>query len=242
MAVGGIVNGECFANDFFLNIQSQCNWDNGDGVCPDTAGTTTTTPQVDLLECNQFGDMLTLLIKKRLLKQSESGFDVGQDADWNTALDGERFTVWGMGPVSEGSNATRPIVLYHNFQLPGKTASESVHAPKGEAYKINLQQEGNFCGALVMPEAEGAAPPREPPKVLKGVTAIEVTEGTNPNYPNPPAWGISYYLNDMESPVLEVSRVIQWGCSDNLLPSRHQVAAHHKVTFNVCLFAGCERY
>jgi hypothetical protein len=28
----------------------------------------------------------------------------------------------------------------------------------------------------------------------------------NPNYPNPPGWGVSYHINGMESPVLSLTR------------------------------------
>eukprot|EP00958_Prasinococcus_capsulatus_P006110 scaffold582_cov385-Prasinococcus_capsulatus_cf.AAC.45 len=41
---------------------------------------------------------------------------------------------------------------------------------------------------------------------LSGITDITVTIGDNNNYPNPPAWGISFHLNGQESPVLEVVR------------------------------------
>ena len=39
---------------------------------------------------------------------------------------------------------------------------------------------------------------------ISGVTELESTVGDNFNYPNPPAWGLSYHLNGQESPVLEV--------------------------------------
>lgn len=32
-------------------------------------------------------------------------------------LDGSRYTVWAMGPVSEGSNASLPVVLYHRLTV-----------------------------------------------------------------------------------------------------------------------------
>lgn len=41
---------------------------------------------------------------------------------------------------------------------------------------------------------------------LSDVTSFNVTTGDNSNYPNPPAWGLSYHLNDVETPVLKLVR------------------------------------
>jgi hypothetical protein len=40
-------------------------------------------------------------------------------------LDGSRHTVWAMGPVSEGSNSSFPVVLYHRFTVGGVLGSIS---------------------------------------------------------------------------------------------------------------------
>ncbi len=37
---------------------------------------------------------------------------------------------------------------------------------------------------------------------LSEVTTIDVTTGDNQHYPNPPAWGLSYHLNLLETPVM----------------------------------------
>lgn len=39
---------------------------------------------------------------------------------------------------------------------------------------------------------------------------INITTGLNPNYPNPPAWGISLYINGKESPVLVLVRGVEY--------------------------------
>ncbi len=41
---------------------------------------------------------------------------------------------------------------------------------------------------------------------ISGATTFTVVTGPNPNYPNPPAWGLSYHVNGQESPLLEVVR------------------------------------
>ena len=44
--------------------------------------------------------------------------NASDDWDWDWPLDGgSRFPVWAMGPVSEGSNASQPVVLYHRLQV-----------------------------------------------------------------------------------------------------------------------------
>lgn len=54
-----------------------------------------------------------------------------------------------------------------------------------------------------------AEPPKKnitPVAILAGVTSFNVTTGDNANYPNPPAWGLSYHLNDYETPVIRLVR------------------------------------
>jgi hypothetical protein len=44
--------------------------------------------------------------------------NASDDWDWDWPLDGDsRFPVWAMGPVSEGSNASQPVILYHRLQV-----------------------------------------------------------------------------------------------------------------------------
>lgn len=37
-------------------------------------------------------------------------------------------------------------------------------------------------------------------------TNLTITIGSNRNYPNPPAWGLSYWVNGVETPVIKVFR------------------------------------
>lgn len=83
----------------------------------------------------QTGNALSIMMRRPLRSSN------GQDDAWPT--DGSRFATFGMGPVSEGSNATIPVVLYHSLQLPGETTVRSVAARIGEGIKINLAKDGN---------------------------------------------------------------------------------------------------
>jgi len=57
---------------------------------------------------------------------------------------------------------------------------------------------------------------------LSGVTTFTVVTGPNPNYPNPPAWGLSYHVNGMESPLLEVVRGTEYTF---IVEARHHALA-----------------
>lgn len=234
---GGIVGGECFGQDYFLQARAQCSYVERSGVCPDAAlSGDPRDNQVQLLACEQAGEVLAVTLARPL------GASDALDRAW--PLDGSGFPVWAAGPVSEGSNASAPVVLYHRLQvrgyayaaalrcrrlachcrcrpsgtagaesapparltaqLPGTADEESVHAPVGQGYRLNLGAPSppSTCAPLLetargapAPAAQGpdAAPalapapaPRQPPAVLRGATELNVTEGPNPNYPNPP--------------------------------------------------------
>jgi hypothetical protein len=86
-------------------------------------------------------------------------------------------------------------VLYHRFQLPGSASEDTVHAPIGQNYRLNLgvvsppsscrpllaEAEAAAAVPASAPSQEGAsaaAPaPRTPVVTLSGVTEFNVTEG-----------------------------------------------------------------
>ncbi|KAL4431620.1 hypothetical protein ABPG77_001462 [Micractinium sp. CCAP 211/92] len=212
--VAGMVGGECFALDYLLQIRSQCSYPEMSGVCPDSAlSGNQADNQVQLLSCEKVGDVLAVMLMRPV-----AASDVW-DRTW--PLDGSGFPVWAMGPVSEGSTADKPVVLYHRFQLPGTASEEIIHAPVGQGYRINLGAPSppSSCAPLLAAasmtpapepaaEAGGAAPGPEDRTVatLRGVQQFDIVTGDNKHYPNPPGWGLSYHVNGEESPVLEVVR------------------------------------
>ncbi|KAL4458957.1 hypothetical protein ABPG75_013822 [Micractinium tetrahymenae] len=214
--VAGIVGGECFAYDYFLQSRSQCSYTEMSGVCPDFGlSGNETDNQVQLLSCEKVGDVLAVMLMRPIA--ASDAFDRA----W--PLDGSGFTVWAMGPVSEGSTAERPVVLYHRLQLPGAASEEIVHAPVGQGYRVNLGSPSppSTCAPLLATAAAGMMPAAEPSAeaggpapgpeggmvaTLRGVQQFDVVTGDNKNYPNPPGWGLSYHVNGQESPALEVVR------------------------------------
>jgi hypothetical protein len=101
----------------------------------------------ELLACEVDGDRLAVTARRAL-------------GGW--PLDGLRPIVWAMGPVSEGSNATAPVPLYHLLKLPGAAAPRAVNAPTGADLTLNLgapPAPGGACAPLAAGGGGGAPPP-----------------------------------------------------------------------------------
>lgn len=201
--VAGMIKGKCFTYNYILSSQSQCDFATGDGACPDFAGKAPLVPSTsaELIACEKEGDKLSFLMTRPLTASD------GRDNAWPT--DGSQFAIYAMGPVSEGSNSTLPVVLYHNLQLPGMPMSGSVNSNLEKPIKLNFGATGNNCRQIVpMADAPASAPAAEGGKVatINGPTTFNITIGSNKNYPNPPAWGYSLWVNGQESPVLVVER------------------------------------
>ena len=215
--VAGRIKDECFAFDYHLTDKSQCDFDTADGVCPDFAGKSPLIPKTsaELLACNATGDVMQFLLTRPL----NGDVDGVKGSAW--PVNGSQYSVFAMGPVSEGSNATVPVVLYHNLQLPGTDAPATVHAAVYDPIKLKLSGTASKNCRMIVPGgvstgaagAGAAAPapatPRTPVAVLNednSVDTFTIITGTNKNYPNPPAWGLSLWVNNNESPVLVVQR------------------------------------
>jgi hypothetical protein len=111
---------------------------------------------------------------------------------WDRAwpLDGSAFSVWALGPVSEGSTSDQPVVLYHRLQLPGTAAEDSVNAPTGANFSVTLGTPSPLgaCRPLLAeavtaaergtPASGPAEAARIPVTTLSGVTVFNVTEGS----------------------------------------------------------------
>jgi hypothetical protein len=77
-------------------------------------------------------------------------------------------------------------------------------SPVGATVRFDLAQ--NNCSVISPnPDDSGNSTSRPVERKLMvpaSTPEINVTVGRNPGYPNPPGWGISYYLNGIESPHL----------------------------------------
>jgi hypothetical protein len=207
-----VVKGECFALNYHLSERSQCDFVTGGGVCPDYAGSGAASgnTSASLLACDMAGDALSVLLRRPL------GDSDGKANAWPT--DGSRFSIFAMGPVSEGSTAARPVVLIHTLRLPGASAPAAVHTLPGQRFRVDLaggRAAGQASCTRFAPTTGPPAPaPPAPPAVqvatVQGVSVFDVTLAKSPNYPNPPGWGVSYWINGAESPVLVVERWVEY--------------------------------
>lgn len=59
---GGIVDEQCFALNHFLSSKSQCNFANGDGVCPDFVGSPDSNAGAELVACKRVRTILNIFI------------------------------------------------------------------------------------------------------------------------------------------------------------------------------------
>lgn len=139
----------------------------------------------------QVGDVLAVTLMRPLAASDE----------WDRAwpLDGSAFSVWALGPVSEGSTSDQPVVLYHRLQLPGAAAEDSVNAPTGANFTVRLGTPSpqGACSPLLaqaVTAAERGSPaqgpaeaPRTPVATLSGVTVFNVTEGSEWRHAAEPA-------------------------------------------------------
>jgi hypothetical protein len=130
----------------------------------------------------QVGDALSIVISRPLDSSN------GRNNAWPT--DGSRYALYAMGPVSEGSNATVPVVLYHDLQLPGESSAKSVSAPFDSRFVVNLSEPSSgSCKRIIpsagnaKPQSPAAAPTSEAGATIDGPTTFEFTVGREQIFP-----------------------------------------------------------
>eukprot|EP00884_Botryococcus_braunii_P017819 jgi/Botrbrau1/4720/Bobra.0218s0036.1 len=205
VVVAGLVGSSgCFAYDYYLSEKSQCDYatGKGPGVCPDAglAGKPGDN-NVELISCTKDNGVLTVEFRRPLKAQDQF------DHDWPVGKPG--FAVWAIGPLSEASTPAKPVVLFHSPlpKGPAQTTEDlllDLGKPSKCSIKLVKAQAQGPSGAIA--GAVGGKPQAEPRPTIQGVDTFVVTLGTNPNYPNPPGWGVAYHINDIETPVLQVER------------------------------------
>ena len=199
VVVAGYAGDDCFAYDYSLTNREQCDFLNGMGVCP-TAYSGNNTGDADIpipplqIECTRNSSYMRVLFERPV-------------DTW--PLDGGYSALWAMGPVSPGSDASRPVVLYHSLSLPGSDAGrpEPVNTPTGENLVVALDEAQNSCSNIAALSDDGKNQDlvADVP-VLYNTTAFVVTSGPYDVHPDPPGWGLSYILNNVSLPVINMVR------------------------------------
>ncbi|KAG2491154.1 hypothetical protein HYH03_010595 [Edaphochlamys debaryana] len=200
---------EPFVDDFFLGARSPCayNTPGQPGVCPDSYYTNSSgSNNVKLLGMDRRNGVTSITFL-RPLKAVDSEYD----HDWPTAS--ARPVTFAHGPLNPTSTAERPVVLYHG---PSNHAASDATLNLGDKSYSCPTPIGTASGTepplstQPSPSPSPAVPGGSDSNVLFGRTSITVTQGPNPNYPNPPAWGLSYHLDGLETPVLKLFRDVTY--------------------------------
>mmetsp|Transcript_34381 Transcript_34381/g.87919 ORF Transcript_34381/g.87919 Transcript_34381/m.87919 type:complete len:1120 (-) Transcript_34381:76-3435(-) len=189
--------GAGFALDYFMTSKSQCDYGAGisAGVCPDSGlGDSPAADNAQLVCAARTGEGLTRVVFTKPLAPGDN-----YDVPWTATSAGR--AVYATGALSSASTVSQPVVLYHPPQPDGSSS----RAPG--PFRINLGVSSFACqSSAVIMEMASAMPamtaPDTVPVVGSGVTMFNVDTGINPNYPNPPAWGLSYRMNGLETPVI----------------------------------------
>ncbi|KAJ3122596.1 hypothetical protein HK098_002732 [Nowakowskiella sp. JEL0407] len=174
-----------FATQYYISTRDQCDYAQTatKGVCP-TKG----ADSVKLMYSNYDKDK-----DVRFIRWSRSINSVVTGMDYDIDITKDIPAVWSFGPLSEALNV---VVLYHG---PNNHSQPEFKIKLGGANRTE-------CVPLSSSNKATTPVARVEPKKITGVTQFKVTTGSNANYPNPPAWGLSYHINDYETPVLEMVR------------------------------------
>ncbi len=198
VVVAGYAGDDCFAYDYLLSNREQCDFLNGEGVCPLAYSGNTGLADIPIpplqLECARNGTYISVLFERPL-------------DTWPT--DGSDPAVWAMGPVSPESDASRPVVLYHTLALPGSGSGTPtpVNTPTGENLVVSLDQAQNSCSDLSsLSDDESGSQGAVVVPVIYNTTEFTVTSGPYTVHPDPPGWGLSYIMNDVPLAVVNMVR------------------------------------
>lgn len=183
--LGGLVNGECFGYEYYLDGVLECNYEVGYGSCPSYVFDDASQSSASLVECEKSGDTLAIRMAKQL-GVDEAGI---QGTAW--PLDSSKFAMWAMGRVDEASTVARPVALLHTTETP-----------RSPGLKLALGEPQNSCtgsfgivgrGEQGVPATSDAAdaPSRSPSMLEEGaIGVINAAEAT--------AWACSMTVDGVE--------------------------------------------
>jgi hypothetical protein len=183
--LGGLVNGECFGYEYYLDGELECNYEVGYGSCPSFVFDGAAVSSASLVECEKSGDTLAIRMSKQL------GVDEAGIPGTAWPLDSSKFAMWAVGRVDEASTAAQPVALLH-----------STETPKSPGLKLALGESQNSCtgsfgivgrGAQSEPpsnEVAGAVSP-SPSQLGEGVMGAKNGTGAS-------AWACSMAVDGVE--------------------------------------------
>ena len=156
--VGGLVNGQCFGYDYFLDGEIECNYAGGYGSCPTYVFNGKKDSGAQLVECQTKDGVLAVRMRKPL------GVDVDGLPDTAWPLDNSKNAMYAMGSVGS-STPEQPDILLHRIEtrrMPG--------------LKVSLGQAQNSCPAPLgaVQTVQGSATSVEAPVPVVNDTTVPV--------------------------------------------------------------------
>lgn len=166
--VGGLVNGECFGYDYFLDGEIECNYAGGYGTCPTYVfNGNKQGGAAELVECQTKNGVLAVRMRKPL------GVDVEGLPGTAWPLDGSKYAMYAMGSVGQ-STPEQPEIRLH-----------SIETPKRPGLKVSLGVPQNSCPAPLgaVQVAQGSPSGTDPAVVAPSVTNETVPVAIDPPTP-----------------------------------------------------------
>jgi len=110
--VAGTAGDACFAQDYYLGSEDECDFATGTGSCPSSVSSDNGVKPypVELLACERDGDALAVRFRRPLGQAGEQGY-------W--PVDGSQYAMYAVGIVGDGSNTEEPEVLDHYLETKG---------------------------------------------------------------------------------------------------------------------------
>lgn len=110
--VAGTAGDACFAQDYYLGGEVECDFATGSGSCPSSVSSANGVKPypVELVACERDGDALAVRFRRPLGQSGEQGY-------W--PVDGSQYAMYAVGLVGDGSNTQEPEVLDHYLETKG---------------------------------------------------------------------------------------------------------------------------
>ena len=169
--VGGVVNGECFGYDYYLDGMIQCDYAGGFGSCPTFVanGNANGKTDVELVACQNQGGVLAVRMRKPL------GVDAEGIPGTAWPLDTSKYAMYAMGGVASSSNAQQPDILLHTIETPRRPGlqvalGESQNTCPGSLGIVNIA--GAPVAAAVPPAVDQVAVEQQKPTAPAAVGGV----------------------------------------------------------------------
>lgn len=163
--LGGLVNGECFGYDYFLDGTLECNYAGGYGSCPTFLYNNGAQSTTSLVECEKSGDTLAVRMTKKLMVD-EPGIP---GTAW--PVDDSKFAMWAYGQVDPSSTVEQPMALLHVRETPRLPGLKIALGTPQNSCEGSFGIVGGAAADQISPSAPATAPTAPAASVLPADTS-----------------------------------------------------------------------